>query len=160
MLFSTLLSFGCLALFQASSIAAVSPNDLSFDKKSVLEKRLTYTNVDDYATFQYPIALAGLLANIGPNGAKSSGAKSGVVIASPSTSNPDYLYTWTRDTSLVMKYVVDRYTGGRDSTLRTTIDNWVASSARIQQVTNPSGTVSTGGLGEPKFLISEAAFTG
>ncbi|KAG8752553.1 hypothetical protein FRC14_006949, partial [Serendipita sp. 396] len=160
MLFSTLLSFGCLALFQASSIAAIAPIDLTFDKKSTIEKRLTYTNVDDFAAFEYPIALTGLYANIGPSGSKSSGAKSGVIIASPSTSNPDYLYTWTRDSALVMKYIVDRFTGGRDSTLRTTIDNYVASSARIQQVSNPSGTVSTGGLGEPKFLISEAAFTG
>lgn len=31
---------------------------------------------------------------------------------------------------------------------------------RIQQVSNPSGTISSGGLGEPKFLINEAAFTG
>jgi len=36
----------------------------------------------------------------------------------------------------------------------------VASQKIIQQVSNPSGTVSTGGLGEPKFNIDETAFTG
>jgi hypothetical protein len=68
------------------------------------------STVPEFSDFEYPIALAGLYANIGPNGSKSSGAASGVVIASPSTckfedficisrhvvtssvANPDYLY--------------------------------------------------------------------
>lgn len=44
-----------------------------------------------YIASQSPISKAGILANIGPSGSKSSGAASGVVIASPSTTNPDYL---------------------------------------------------------------------
>ncbi|KAF8603724.1 glucoamylase [Ceratobasidium sp. AG-I] len=116
--------------------------------------------VDSFVTSETPIAKAGLLANIGPNGSKDQGAASGVVIASPSTSNPDYVYAWTRDSSLVFKLLVDQYVGGRDTTLQTQIQNWVASQGRIQQVSNPSGTVSTGGLGEPKFNIDETAFTG
>ncbi|KAF8555761.1 Six-hairpin glycosidase, partial [Imleria badia] len=84
------------------------------------------STVDDYVSTESPIANAGLLANIGPSGAMASGAYPGVVIASPSTENPNYLYSW----------------------------------ASIQQVTNPSGTVSTGGLGEPKFYINETAFEG
>ncbi|CCA72741.1 probable glucan 1,4-alpha-glucosidase [Serendipita indica DSM 11827] len=153
MLFTSILS--CLLLLSpGGALARAAPRD------NVLDKRLSYTNVADFETFETPIALAGLYANIGPDGSKSQGAKSGVVIASPSTSNPDYLYTWTRDAALVYKYIVDRFTSGRDSSLRTKIDNFVGHVARIQQVSNPSGTVSTGGLGEPKFLISEAAFTG
>jgi len=31
--------------------------------------------------------------------------------------------------------------------------------AKFQQVENPTGGVSTGGLGEPKFNIDETAFT-
>jgi len=49
---------------------------------------------------------------------------------------------------------------GLDGSLRGQIDNFVASQKIIQQVSNPSGTVSTGGLGEPKFNIDETAFTG
>ena len=52
-----------------------------------------------------------------------------------------------------------RYTLGLDNSLRGQIDNFVASQKIIQQVSNPSGTVSTGGLGEPKFNIDETAFT-
>ncbi|KAJ3506296.1 hypothetical protein NLJ89_g6948 [Agrocybe chaxingu] len=116
--------------------------------------------VDQYVATESPIAKAGLLANIGPSGSKSSGAKAGIVIASPSTSDPDYLFTWTRDSSLVFKTVIDQFTRGEDNTLRTTIDDFLAAQATLQQVSNPSGTVSTGGLGEPKFNIDMTAFTG
>ncbi|KIJ62526.1 carbohydrate-binding module family 20 protein [Hydnomerulius pinastri MD-312] len=118
------------------------------------------STVDSYVSTESPIAQAGVLANIGANGSKSSGALPGVVIASPSTTNPDYLYTWVRDSSLVFKELIDQYTAGGSSSLRTLIDEFVTAEANIQQVTNPSGTVSTGGLGEPKFMINETAFTG
>ncbi|KAH9480596.1 Glucoamylase [Psilocybe cubensis] len=72
--------------------------------------------VEKYIATQGPIAKAGLLANIGPDGSKSSGAKA----------HPYFLP--------ILK--------------------------ALQQVTNPSGTVSTGGLGEPKFNIDGSAFTG
>jgi glucoamylase len=82
------------------------------------------------------------------------------VIASPSTVNPDYLYTWVRDSSLVFKVIVDQFTLGEDTSLRGQIDDFFTAEAALQQVSNPSGTVSTGGLGEPKFNINGTAFTG
>ncbi|KAH9889962.1 glucoamylase [Cubamyces lactineus] len=115
---------------------------------------------DAYVASESPIAKSGLLANIGPDGSKSQGAKPGIVVASPSTSNPDYLYTWTRDSSLVFKALIDQFTTGEDTSLRTLIDEFTTAEATLQQVSNPSGTVSTGGLGEPKFNIDETAFTG
>ncbi|OJA17768.1 hypothetical protein AZE42_04858 [Rhizopogon vesiculosus] len=118
------------------------------------------STVDSYVSTESPIAKAGVLANIGANGVKSSGAYSGVVIASPSTTNPNYLYTWVRDSSLVFKTLIDQYTSGQDTTLHSLVDDFVSAEANIQQVINPSGTVSTGGLGEPKFYINETAFTG
>ncbi|KAJ8593011.1 glycoside hydrolase family 15 protein [Rhizopogon salebrosus TDB-379] len=118
------------------------------------------SSVDSYINTESPIAKAGVLANIGANGVKSSGAYPGVVIASPSTTNPNYLYTWVRDSSLVFKTLVDQYTSGQDASLHSLIDDFVSAEANIQQVTNPSGTISTGGLGEPKFYINETAFTG
>ena len=56
--------------------------------------------------------------------------------------------------------LVDQFVSGIDPSLRTTIDNYVIAQGRIQQVSNPSGSVSTGGLGEPKFLADGSAFTG
>lgn len=42
-----------------------------------------------------PVALQGILNNIGASGSLVSGASPGIVVASPSTANPDYFYTWT-----------------------------------------------------------------
>jgi glucoamylase len=66
------------------------------------------STVDAYLASESPIAKANLLANIGSSGSKSSGAKPGIVIASPSHSNPDYLFTWTRDSSLVFGAIIDQ----------------------------------------------------
>ncbi|KAH8081990.1 glucoamylase [Cristinia sonorae] len=116
-------------------------------------------SVDSYVNTEGPIAKAGLLANIGPNGSKAHGAKAGIVIASPSTSNPNYLYTWVRDSSLVFKVLIDQFTSGADTSLRPLIDDFLTAEARLQQTSNPSGTVTSGGLGEPKFNIDGTAFT-
>ncbi|KAI6009005.1 carbohydrate-binding module family 20 protein [Pisolithus microcarpus] len=107
------------------------------------------TIANAYVTKELPIAQDGLLANIGSEWCKVPG----IVIASPSTSNPDYLYTWTRDSSLVFKALVDQLiaSGGSTMSMSSLIDT---------QVTSPSGNVTTGGLGEPKFMINETAFTG
>jgi len=34
------------------------------------------------------------------------------VIASPSTEDPDYFFTWTRDAALVFKYIVEECVSG------------------------------------------------
>ncbi|EPS97511.1 hypothetical protein FOMPIDRAFT_154119 [Fomitopsis schrenkii] len=118
------------------------------------------TDVATYISTETPLAKAGVLANIGSAGSLSSGANSGIVIASPSTVNPNYLYTWTRDSSLTFKALIDQFVTGEDDTLGSLIDDFTAAEAILQQVDNPSGSVSTGGLGEPKFNIDETAFTG
>ncbi|KAF8906144.1 glucoamylase [Mucidula mucida] len=119
-------------------------------------------SIDAYIASESPIAKAGVLANIGPDGSKASGAKAGVVIASPSQQDPDYLFTWTRDSSLVFKAIIDWYTLGLDTSasIRSKIDQFVSAEATQQHVSNPSGDVSSGGLGEPKFNIDLSAFTG
>ncbi|KII83020.1 carbohydrate-binding module family 20 protein [Plicaturopsis crispa FD-325 SS-3] len=119
-------------------------------------------SVDSYISSEGPAAKQGLLANIGPDGAKAkaAGAKAGVVIASPNTDNPNYLYSWVRDASLVAKVLIDQYTEGVDDSLRDLIDDYVSAEATFQQLDNPSGSVSSGGLGEPKFYINLTAFEG
>lgn len=64
---------------------------------------------DTYLAAESPIAKTGLLANIGSSGSKSQGAKPGIVIASPSNTNPNYLFTWTRDSSLVFQAIIEQY---------------------------------------------------
>lgn len=52
------------------------------------------------------------------------------------------------------------YTRTKDGSLRTIIDDYADAQAKLQQVVNPSGNESTGGLGEPKFNVDLTAFTG
>ena len=74
--------------------------------------------------------------------------------------NPNYLYTWVRDSSLVFKTIIDQFTTGADTSLRSIIDLFVVAEANLQSVPNPSGSLTTGGLAEPKFMIDGTAFTG
>lgn len=53
-----------------------------------------------------------------------------------------------------------RFATGGNAGLRTLIDEFLDAESKLQQVSNPSGTVLTGGLGEPKFNIDLSAFTG
>ncbi|GIJ82035.1 hypothetical protein Asppvi_000538 [Aspergillus pseudoviridinutans] len=105
-------------------------------------------------------ALDGVFNNIGPNGAKATGADSGIVIASPSQSNPDYYYTWTRDAALTIKYLVDSFAADNDPALQRIIEDYIDSQAHLQTVSNPSGNLSSGGLGEPKLRVDGSPFRG
>ncbi|KAH9986639.1 Six-hairpin glycosidase-like protein [Russula vinacea] len=126
---------------------------------SVLDFSKTINSVDTYIAKETPIAKSRLLANIGPDGDNSHGALAGIVIASPSTKNPDYLYSWTRDSALVFKLLIEDFVSGDDPSLRGQIDAYISVEARIQQTSNPSGPAGKGGLGEPKFNIDGSAFT-
>ncbi|KAF9736399.1 hypothetical protein PMIN03_010948 [Paraphaeosphaeria minitans] len=116
-------------------------------------------SVDAFITSQRSVSIQGVLANIGADGSKAQGAAAGIVVASPSKSNPDYWYTWTRDSALTYKALVERFISG-DTTLRKKLDEYVSSQAYLQTVSNPSGGPDTGGLGEPKFNVDRTAFTG
>ncbi|KAI1318082.1 glycoside hydrolase family 15 protein [Xylariaceae sp. FL0255] len=133
------------------------PDASRMRREDVLLKRA----VSSYLTTEEPIALEQLLCNIGSSGCHSSGASSGIVIASPSTVNPDYLYSWVRDSSLVFKAIVDKFSTSYDASLQSEIQNFIIAEAKLQTVSNPSGSLSGGaGLGEPKFNIDGSAFTG
>ncbi|KAK3398628.1 Six-hairpin glycosidase-like protein [Sordaria brevicollis] len=107
------------------------------------------------------IALDGVLANIGPNGARVPGAGAGIVIASPTKENPNYFYTWTRDAALTYKTLVDEFLFGNKA-LQPYIEDYIHSQAVLQTVTNPSGKLlpSGAGLGEPKFNADGSRYNG
>ncbi|RHZ43995.1 putative glucan 1,4-alpha-glucosidase [Aspergillus thermomutatus] len=116
-------------------------------------------SLDTWLATETTVSLNGILANIGASGAYAKSAKAGVIIASPSTSNPDYYYTWTRDAALTMKVLVDLFRNGNLG-LQTVIEEYVNSQAYLQTVSNPSGGLSSGGLAEPKYNVDMTAFTG
>ncbi|WEW60766.1 glycoside hydrolase 15 protein [Emydomyces testavorans] len=104
-------------------------------------------------------ALQAILDNIGSDGAMVRGAHAGIVVASPSRTDPDYFYTWTRDSALVVRHLVDTFAAGNYD-LQDRIHEYITAQAYLQTVSNPSGTLSTGGLAEPKFYVNQTAFTG
>lgn len=118
-------------------------------------------SVDSFVATESPIALSRLLCNIGATGCYSQGVASGAVIASPSKANPDYWYTWTRDAGLVLKELIDTFANNYNTTLQSDIQNYISAQAKLQGVSNPSGSLSNGaGLGEPKFNVDLSQFTG
>ena len=69
-------------------------------------------------------------------------------------------YTWTRDAALVFKALVDRFIQTYDSSLQVQIQNYITAQSKLQTVGNPSGGLSSGGLGEAKFNSDGTQFTG
>ncbi|KAL7266620.1 glycoside hydrolase 15 protein [Rhizina undulata] len=110
----------------------------------------------EWLAAESPIADAALKRNIGSS--SNTLIPTGVVIASPATSSPDYYYQWTRDASTVVAYLIDEYVENGDNL--DYILEWVANQYIIQRIDNPSGGFRTGGLGEPKFNVDDTAYTG
>ncbi|KAK2765066.1 hypothetical protein FQN54_008765 [Arachnomyces sp. PD_36] len=123
---------------------------------STVSKR--QSDIEAFIEKQRPVSLDGIVANIGPDGSGAQGAAAGIVVASPSKSDPDYFYTWTRDAGLTFKTLVEVLVAGDDS-VKPQIDDYVTSQAKLQEVENPSGGIDSGGLGEPKFHVDMSAFT-
>ncbi|CDH50100.1 glucoamylase [Lichtheimia corymbifera JMRC:FSU:9682] len=91
-----------------------------------------------------------LLANINPEGAVK-----GFVAASPSTSNPDYFYCWTRDAALVMRAVVHNYNNEPSDDLATIMQDYVGF-----QINSMNEDTVCDCLGEPKFNKDGTSYTG
>ncbi|UKZ80496.1 glycoside hydrolase 15 protein [Trichoderma virens FT-333] len=122
---------------------------------------ITKRSVDSFISAETPIALNNLLCNVGPDGCRAFGTSAGAVIASPSTVDPDYYYMWTRDSALVFKNIVDRFTQKYDAGLQRRIEQYISAQVTLQGISNPSGSLSDGsGLGEPKFELTLNQFTG
>lgn len=152
MMLSTILLTCSLA-----TLARASPGVLTD-----LEKRQAAGTLNTFVTQEQAIAVDGVLANIGGlNSSLVEGASPGVVVASPSTVNPNYFYTWTRDSALTYTMLIDELIFGNLS-LRKTIEDYTAAQAVLQTVTNPSGSLwpAGDGLGEPKFYTNLTRYDG
>lgn len=164
LLTSTLAAIGSLGV-----LASAAPGDVA--RSSV--------DIDAFVTAERSIALQGVLNNIGANGSLADGAAAGFVVASPSKANPDCksiislfclivnthheadFYTWTRDSALTLKMIVDEFLLGATE-LQPYIEDYLHAQAVLQTVTNPSGTLlpSGKGLGEPKYNVDGTRYNG
>ncbi|KAF1831222.1 glucoamylase/glucan 1,4-alpha-glucosidase-like protein [Decorospora gaudefroyi] len=117
------------------------------------------SSITDFIESEASVSINGVLANIGSDGTQAPGAAPGIVVASPSMSDPDYFFTWIRDAALTYKALIERFIDG-ESSLQQLINDYVSSQAYLQTVPNPSGGPDTGGLGEAKFYVNMTAFLG
>lgn len=122
-------------------------------------------SLDSFISAERAIALAGALANIGGlNSSLVPGADPGIVVASPSKVNPNYFYTWTRDSALTELMITDELIFGTQMvgniSLQKVVEDYTTAQAILQTVTNPSGTLWPAGLGlgEPKFYTNKTRF--
>lgn len=134
----------------------------------VLEGRQDQSqSLEDYINRQFNISLEGAIHNIGgANNNIVEAADEGFVVASPSTINPDYFYTWTRDSALTELMLIDELIFGTESvgsnSLQILVEQYTTAQAELQTVTNPSGALWPAGLGlgEPKFYTNGTRFNG
>lgn len=160
------LVFTSVLAFTAGKVSAAWPQDVS---------------VDSFVLTERGIAFQGALNNIGPNGSMVPGAAAGYVVASPSKANPNCkssqtgaaycsgyrlinakdFYTWSRDSALTLKMIVDEFLFGNPA-LQQYIEDYIHAQAVLQTVSNPSGTLLPAGtgLGEPKFNVDGTRFNG
>lgn len=90
----------------------------------------------------------------------------GVVIASPLKSNPDYFYTWTRDSALTMRSLIHHLEDGGNALydpegIREAVEQYIEANYRLQRLPNRSGRFDDEnrlGLGEPKFMPNLSTF--
>ena len=82
-------------------------------------------------------------------------------IAAPGVVNPDYRYSWTRDSALTLHMLDEEFFVGNAS-LQNTIEDYIHAEAVRQTVYNPMGPLVPWGtgLGEPKFQINLTRFNG
>lgn len=159
-----MLSTFVLAALAGAAVAAPAPVAVN----APVERRQTDTiALEAFLTREFNISLESAILNIGGvNGNIVPGADPGYVVASPSTVNPNYFYSWTRDSALTQLMLTDELLFGIDvvgnNTIQKIVEQYTVAQAQIQTVTNPAGALWPAGLGlgEAKFYTNGTRFNG
>lgn len=162
---------------------------LQFGKYFKIKPKLTSQNIDrnrfeKWIDQETQISLQNLKNNIADDNLnnlttvyKESGIVEGTVLASPSQSNPNYFYDWTRDSAITMNTLVNvlqtQMSEEKSKTkfiplqfscvdvkLFGTILKYMNKTYDIQRIKNLSGKPLMKGLGEPKWNVDGSAFMG
>jgi glucoamylase len=84
------------------------------------------------------------------------GSAPGFLAASLSTHDPDYYYSWTRDSALSFRVLVDQLA---DAKSNSTLDNYIKDYVTYSKNAQTTSTVCNC-LGEPKFNADGSSYTG
>lgn len=90
-LFKSFVSLNRLATMLFSLLLHALPVALQFvgSQATPLELQKQQASINKFIKSQAQVSINGVLANIGPNGSKAPGVPAGILIASPSRSDPD-----------------------------------------------------------------------
>eukprot|EP00871_Galdieria_phlegrea_P003564 jgi/Galph1/4208/GphlegSOOS_G2809.1 len=98
----------------------------------------------------------GIFYNIDP-----PGGIPGSVTAADSKYQPDYYYNWIRDAAITMDVVVTLYERATEESeinrLEKILKDYVHYNYIIQRTSNPTGNLTTGGLGAAHYLLNGSA---
>lgn len=132
----------------------------------------SYSEVDeleDWISREKNISFHRMINNIGGLSSTLAGTavEPGVVIASPSTSFPNYFYQWVRDLAITIKtllYYLDDMPPAefqQQTEIINVIETFIENNYKLQRLDNLSGTFNDddkSGLGEPKFNVDNTIF--
>jgi len=82
---------------------------------------------------------------------KKKDSKPGMIIASISENNPNYIFHWTRDASIIYKVIINEFIKNNQMKYFEYIINYIDNEYYLQSINN---------LGEPKFNIDGSNFRG
>lgn len=90
-LFKSFVSLNCRAMMLFSLFLHALPVALQVvgSQATPLELHKQQASINKFIKNQAQVSINGVLANIGPNGSKAPGVPAGILIASPSRSDPD-----------------------------------------------------------------------
>ncbi len=141
----------CMGL---SALAIASSGGPNYAGRTIgqLGSMPTASDLQAWIDWEKADSITNLFANISPQGAAS-----GAVVASPSTTNPNYFKHWVRDASLTMNLVISFYENTQDATQRATYYQRMMDFASFSRKNQLTPNLS-GGLGEPLFMADGSAF--
>ncbi|ORY34856.1 Six-hairpin glycosidase-like protein, partial [Naematelia encephala] len=154
------LHFGLILYFLSISLLVIWL--VNSDEPDEVVDSYSSGNLSEWIGLEIEFALRRILENIGP----AVGAAEGIVVASPSKGDrgePDYFYTWTRDSALTLSTLQSTFTDPSASSIESILfeslmREYVSSQARLQSLSTRSGDLWSGGLNEPKFNVDFSPF--
>lgn len=164
----------CSSTILPQRIFQLSPSTTSYSH-SLFDDLISYfypssTQQDDFEAWlvqEKIISFEGIFNNIGGLSKilDPTIVEKGVVIASPSTSYPNYFYQWIRDLAITIKTLLchlndmtqDEFE--QQGQLLDVIESFIENNYQLQRLDNLSGTFADkSGLGEPKFNVDNTVF--
>jgi glucoamylase len=147
---------GVVSRFVMAVVLALSPMiaEGSFIQADQAKKnKLERNNLDQWIAKQQKISWSRLLSNISRNDTLR-----GVVVASPSKSDPDYYYHWVRDAALVMDVVGKVHRNTKSDEMKEATHQYLMDYRTLVNRLQQTKTLT--GLGEPKYHVDGSSFDG